>query len=61
MPDRLLTVRETQQYLHISRVKVYELIRTGQLASLKIDKSRRIPASAVERFIAERTTTGSAA
>jgi excisionase family DNA binding protein len=55
---RLLTVPEAAEQLHISRVSLYELIRSGQLPSLKIGKSRRIPASALGRFVAERTQPG---
>jgi len=59
MPERLLDIPEAQQYLHVSRVKVYELIKTGQLASLKIGKSRRVPESAVDAFIQARLAEAS--
>ena len=38
--------------LHIGRDKVYYLLRTGQLRSIKIGKSRRITARQLAEFIA---------
>ena len=48
----LLTAEETAQALRISRTSVYELIRTGQLASVRIGRRRRIPVAAVEQYVA---------
>ncbi|MCW8376884.1 helix-turn-helix domain-containing protein [Streptomyces justiciae] len=47
----LLTVPEVMTRLKVGRSKVYDLIRTHRLASLKIDGSRRIPADSVRDFI----------
>jgi len=38
--------------LHVGRDKVYYLIRTGQLCSLKIGKLRRITEQQLAEFIA---------
>ena len=38
----LLTVEQTAVELHIARRRVFELIRNGQLPSVKIGTSRRI-------------------
>lgn len=46
----LLTPEEAAQALRIGRCTVYELIRTRQLQSCKIGKSRRIPVQAVHDF-----------
>ncbi|MDQ3579533.1 MAG: helix-turn-helix domain-containing protein [Actinomycetota bacterium] len=46
----LLTAEEVAEALSIGRCTVYDLIRTGQLASLKIGKLRRIPVEAVHDF-----------
>ena len=40
--------------LHVGRDKVYYLIRTGQLRSLKIGKLRRITDEQLAEFIASR-------
>ncbi len=45
--DRLLTVPEVMDRLKLSRAKVYDLIRSRQLASLKIRTARRIPETAL--------------
>jgi len=38
--------------LHVGRDKVYELLRTGQLRSIKIGKLRRITDEQLAEFIA---------
>jgi excisionase family DNA binding protein len=50
-PAELLTVPEVMVRLKLGRSKVYDLIRTRRLASLKIDGARRVPADAVRDFI----------
>jgi excisionase family DNA binding protein len=47
----LHTVEETAAILKISRWKVFELIRTNQLRSVKIGGSRRIPLRSIEDYI----------
>jgi excisionase family DNA binding protein len=49
----LLTAEETARELRIARRRIWELINDGQLASVKIGKSRRIPRHAVESYIAQ--------
>jgi excisionase family DNA binding protein len=46
------TVEQVAKMLHIGRDKVYYLIRTGQLRSVKIGKSRRITEEHLAEFIA---------
>jgi excisionase family DNA binding protein len=38
--------------LRLSRATVYDLIRSGELGSVKVGRSRRIPAQAVTTFVA---------
>ncbi|MEU2250340.1 helix-turn-helix domain-containing protein [Streptomyces sp. NPDC019224] len=47
----LLTVPEVMARLKLGRSKVYDLIRSQRLASIKIDGARRIPAHAVTDFV----------
>jgi excisionase family DNA binding protein len=49
--QELLTVEESADILHIGRDKVYYLIRTGELRSIKIGKLRRISRAWVEEFV----------
>ncbi|KWW97914.1 excisionase [Carbonactinospora thermoautotrophica] len=49
--QRLLTVPEVAAVLRVGRSKVYDLIRTKQLPSVKLGKYRRIPAEAVETLV----------
>ena len=46
------TVEQVAKMLHIGRDKVYELLRTGQLRSIKIGKLRRITEEQLAEFIA---------
>jgi excisionase family DNA binding protein len=46
------TVEQVAEMLHIGRDKVYYLLRTGQLRSIKIGKSRRITDRQLAEFIA---------
>jgi excisionase family DNA binding protein len=45
-----LTPEEVAEALHVGRAKVYDLIRNGDLVSVKIGKLRRVPADAVREF-----------
>lgn len=47
----LLTVADVTEQLKISRATVFELIKTGELRSIKIGQSRRIPTDAVQDYI----------
>jgi excisionase family DNA binding protein len=51
-PDEVyLTVQDVAVRLRISRWKVYELIRTRELASFQLGRCRRVPASAVAELV----------
>lgn len=54
----LLTAEEAARILSVSRSRVYELIAAGELASLKLGRSRRISRRALETFIEEREAAG---
>lgn len=47
----LLTVPEAMAALRISRHTLYNLIRTGDLESVTIGRSRRIPADAITAYV----------
>lgn len=47
----LLRPEEAAQYLGIGRTKIYELIRSGALRSVRIGALRRVPASALTEFV----------
>ena len=50
MEPVLLTVKEAAHALRIGRSRVFSLIRSGELASVKIGHSRRISTDAVRDF-----------
>ena len=47
----LLTVNQAAQLLGIGRSTLYELIDAGELRSVKVGASRRIPLKAVHEYI----------
>ena len=59
MPERLedlplvLTTEEAARYLRVSRGSAYEAVRTGQIPSIKIGRSIRIPRHALLRMLDE--------
>jgi excisionase family DNA binding protein len=55
MEKLLLSPAEAAAHLSIGRSKVYELMRLGQLRSVKIGALRRIPQAALGDFIAAMT------
>jgi excisionase family DNA binding protein len=52
-PKLLLTPLEAAHCLSIGRTSLYELLRSGRLGSVTIGGSRRIPTSAIMRFVDE--------
>ncbi|MFD8534468.1 helix-turn-helix domain-containing protein [Streptosporangium canum] len=61
MTRLLLTVSEAAAALSISRSKLYELIASGAVASIRIDGSRRVPVSALHAYITHLTSAERAA
>ena len=57
----LLKPEEAAEILSIGRSKVYELMGTGELASVRIGACRRIPAEALSDFVAGLRDTSPAA
>ncbi len=51
-PALLFTAEEAAGALHVGRSKVYELMRSGELRSVKIGGSRRISAAALTEYVA---------
>ncbi len=47
----LLTVERAAERLEVGRTKVFELMATGQLESVKIGRARRIPADALRVYV----------
>jgi len=47
----LLTPEEVAQVLRVGRSRVYDLMRSHRLVSIKIGGSRRVPVAAVQQFI----------
>lgn len=53
-PQRtLLTVEEAAEQLGIGRTTAWQLVRSGDLGSVRIGKLRRVPVSAIREFAAQ--------
>ena len=53
-----LRIAEAATVLGLGKSKVYELIASGRLRSVKIDGARRIPSAAIDEFMARFNATG---
>ncbi|MBA3639355.1 MAG: helix-turn-helix domain-containing protein [Acidobacteria bacterium] len=49
----LLKPQEAADQLRVSRAKTYELISSGQIPSIKVGSSVRIPAGALREWISQ--------
>lgn len=55
----LVTINEACERLQLGRSTVYDLLRSGDLPSVKVGRRRLIAASALEQYV-ERLTEGAA-
>lgn len=51
MDGMLVRVTRAAELLDVSRSRIYELIGSGELESVKIGGSRRVPVTAIEEFV----------
>ncbi|MGS2645041.1 helix-turn-helix domain-containing protein [Streptosporangium sp. G12] len=61
MTRLLLTIPEAAAALAVSRSKLYQLIASGAVTSIRIDGSRRVPVSALQDYITHLTSAERAA
>ena len=59
--DRLLTVAEVAGAMRVSNMTIYRLIKSGQLAAVRVGKNYRIRESDVDRYLSERFVRGEGA
>ncbi len=50
-PKLLLRVSEVAEQLSVARSKAYVMVQTGELPSVKLGKSIRVPAAAVSDYV----------
>lgn len=58
MSEGLATLKEAQRFLRVSQSTIYVLMQSGELASTKIGRSRRIPWSALRELVARSLVGG---
>ena len=57
----LLTVEAAADRLSISRTRMYALIKTGEITSVRVGRLRRIPTAALDTYMTHLVTTQHAA
>ena len=48
---RFLTVQEVAQLMRVSKMTVYRLVHSGELASVRVGRSFRVPERAVHEYL----------
>ena len=50
-PRVLYRIDEAAELLSVSKSRVYELVRSGQLRTVKAGKSHRVPARSLDEYV----------
>jgi excisionase family DNA binding protein len=58
LEDYLFTVSEVASRMRVSTMTVYRLIKSGQLAAIRVGKNYRIRASDIDRYLEDRSVGG---
>jgi excisionase family DNA binding protein len=53
---RLLTVNEVADFLRVSRMTVYRLIKDGEMAAVRVGRSYRLREDDVDTYLSDRYT-----
>ncbi|GEM_PF-1363461 len=56
MPEKIYKIKEVAEILKVSYKTVYNWIELGYLKAVKIEKTLRVPESALEEFLKENIT-----
>ena len=54
---RFLTVMEVASLMRVSKMTVYRLLHSGELPGLRVGRSFRVPADALETYLRSAVTT----
>jgi excisionase family DNA binding protein len=54
LPPLLVSVQNAARLLAVGRTTVYELIASGELETIRIGRSRRVPLVALQAFVMRR-------
>ena len=49
----LLTVEEAAACLRLGRTRTFDLIARGEIESVRVGRSRRVPVEALDRYVAQ--------
>ena len=56
MDKLLLKISEAGEMIGVGRSRMYEMVYTGEIPSIRIGKSIRIPVDALRKWVEERET-----
>jgi len=56
--QRFLTVPEVAEQMRVSNMTVYRLVHAGELPAIRVGRSFRVPADALETFLASNRVDG---
>ena len=56
---RFLTVAEVAALMRVSKMTVYRLVHSGDLAAVRVGRSFRVPENAVQEYLASTFKDGS--
>jgi excisionase family DNA binding protein len=51
-PRRMLTVEQAAEVLSVGRTTMFALVKSGEIESVRIGYLRRIPADAIDAYVA---------
>ena len=51
-PRRMLTVEQAAEALNVGRTTMFALVKSGEIESVRIGYLRRIPADAIDAYVA---------
>lgn len=55
-PTRFLTVMEVANLMRVSKMTVYRLLHSGELPGLRVGRSFRVPADALDAYLRSAST-----
>jgi excisionase family DNA binding protein len=60
MPDRMMTIREVADYLRVSRTRLYQLARAGELPAKRVGHLWRFSKTEVDGWLSTTCKSASA-
>jgi excisionase family DNA binding protein len=59
MPNKILTIADLSEYLHVHRTTIYRMLREGRLPGFRIGSDWRFSLEAIEQWLRDQIKTDS--